>query len=92
MCTIDAKKLYLHEQNAADSPEAIIAGQIDEGVYVQTCMQAHGYRFIGDSSERKGCPKLKGGDQMMLRSEWARCYEPAGWGARQVYNLEVWLD
>jgi hypothetical protein len=51
-----------------------------------TCMQAHGYEQSIGRDRR--CPNLR---QPSEDADFAWCYRPMGWGARQVYNIEMAL-
>ncbi|MDE2162488.1 MAG: hypothetical protein KGJ53_04940 [Alphaproteobacteria bacterium] len=83
-CQIDAQKMYLHKSES-DDVAAAAASISDVDNMTILCMQAHGYGFV---QLDKRCPRPKS-DNAQWNASFAYCYRPLGWGARQVYNLEM---
>ena len=76
--------MYLRESQSNDVTAAAASiSDVDNMTII--CMQAHGYGYV---QLDKRCPKFKS-DNILLDASFSYCYRPLGWGARQVYNLEM---
>ena len=74
-CQLESEAFYKSDESTISMTEADLR--------TITCMQAHGYEH---ADKDKRCPKLAESSE---DADFVWCYRPMGWGARQIYNVEL---